>query len=163
MKNEENVIRQTLENPEIALKLNKYLEQKKYSENIIPLDEATAFLVYLGLTEATFGYIKGFTDKKGLHFLPTYKDVKKERDKCVAKGLKVTDTKATASVKDTTDNYLDRLLEDPDVREKVEQVEEEYGKENVTLELIIKLGYDGSTQHIYKVCYVYIYISLYMK
>jgi len=43
----------------------------------------------------------------------------------------VTDDTITASVKATAYNYLERLLQIEDVKESVEKLEEEYGKNNV--------------------------------
>ena len=116
------------------------------------MDEATAFLVYLDLSEAKYGYVKKFTDDRNCHLFPTYAKVREERKKCVAEDLKVTDTEAVASVKSTCDKYLERLFQDPDVVEKVEQVEEEYGDEIEEWQLKNKGGWDGSTQKRYNVC-----------
>ena len=69
----------------------------------------------------------------------------------MAEDLKVTDREAVASVKSTCDNYLGRLLQDPDVKEKVEQVEEQYGDEIEEWQLENKGGWDGSTQKRYNV------------
>ena len=77
--------------------------------------------------------------------------MREERKKCVAEDLKVTDRVAVASVKSTCDNYLGRLFQDPDVREKVKQVEEEYGDEIEEWQLENKGGWDGSTQKRYNV------------
>ena len=82
----------------------------------------------MDLSEAKRGYLKKVADDRNCHLFPTYANVKEEREKCVVEDLKVTDSKAVTSVKSTRDNYLGRLLQDPDVSEKVEQVEKEYGK-----------------------------------
>ena len=79
-------------------------------------------------SEAKWGYLKKFTDDRNCHLFPTYNTVREERKKCVAENVKVTDRGAVASVKSTCDNYLGRLFQDPDVIEKVEQVEKECGK-----------------------------------
>ena len=135
----------------MAKNLDKHINHKKIKENEIPLDEATAFLVYLDLSEAKYGYIKKFTDDRNCHFLPTYANVREERRKCVAKDLKVTDREAVASVKSVSDNYLERLFQDPDIVKDVEQVEEEYGDEIEEWYLENKGGWDGSTQKKYAV------------
>ena len=112
------------------------------------MDEAAAFLVYMDLSEAKWGYLKTFTDDRNCHLFPTYANVKEERNKCVAEDLKVTDSGGVASVRD---NYLGRLLQDPDVAEKVKQVEEQYGDEIEEWQLKNKGGWDGSTQKRYNV------------
>ena len=138
----------------MAKNLDKHINGKKNRENEIPLDEAAAFLVYMDLSEARWGYLKKFTDDRNCHLFPTYANVREERKKCVAEDLKVTDREAVASVKSTCDNYLGRLFLDPDVREKVKQVEEEYGDEIEEWQLENKGGWDGSTQKRYNVCIV---------
>ena len=158
MKVQANVIEKILNDVEVGKKVNNFLDGKKSRENI-PLDEATAFLIYLGLTEDTYGYIKKFTDDRNLPFLPNFNYVRKERKECVAEDLTVTDTEAVASVKATSHNYLKRLLQDEDVAEKVEQVEKEHGEEIEEWQLVEKLGWDGSTQKRAQVGFEYIFLK----
>ena len=82
----------------------------------------------MDISEARWCYFKKFADDRYCHLFPTYANVKEERGKCVTEDLKVTDSEAVTPVKSTRDNYLGRLLQDPDVSEKVEQVEKKYGK-----------------------------------
>ena len=157
LKNQARVITETLEKVETAAKLNKILDGKNLKENTIPEDEAAAFLVYLGLTEARYNFIKKFTDERGLGFLPTYANVREERKKCVADDLKCSDTDTVASLRATAINYLTRLLQDPDVEEKMVQVEKQYAPQKVEWQLLDKVGWDGSTQKKHKVIQVFIF------
>jgi len=151
-----NVMKTVFESEAKAKYLNNVLQGKKNPENTISLDEACAFEVYLGLTKRTYGYIKKFTDERGLHFLPCHDYLKPQKDKCVASDFKVTDDTITASVKATAYNYLERLLQIEDVKESVERLEEEYGKNVVEYEFGDKAGWDGSCQPKHNVSISYI-------
>ena len=153
-----NVIKIVYESKEKAKYLNNVLEKKKNPENTISLDEASAFEVYLGLTRNTYTYVKRFTDERGLHFLPCYDYLKPQKDKCIASDFKVTNDTVTASIKATAYNYLERLLEIEDVKESVEQIEEQYGKGVAEYEFGDKAGWDGSTQKKHNVSYHNTYI-----
>ena len=146
-----NIVEKVLDDIEFAKNLDKHINGKKIKENEIPLTEAAAFLVYMDMSEAKWGYLKEFTGDRNCHLFPTYANVREERKKCIAEDLKVTDREAVASVKSTSDNYLGRLLQDPDVAEKVKQVEEQYGDEIEEWQLKNKGGWDGSTQKRYNV------------
>ena len=147
-------IKTVFENPEKAKFLNNILEGKKCSERTISRDEAAAFHMYLGLTEDSYTYVKKFTDERGLNIFPCYDYVREQERKCIAEDLKVTDDTATASVKSTAYNYLERLLQIDDVKDSVTRLEDEYGKNVVDYALKIKGGWDGSCQPKHKVNYI---------
>ena len=154
LKNEANVIKTAFENPEKAKLLNNVLLGKKSSENIISLDEAAAYHVYMGLSKESYTANKKFTDDRNAYLFPCYDYVRDQERKCVAEDLKVTEDTATASIKSTADNYLGRLLQIDDVKDSVIWIEEEYGKNVAEYYLEIKGGWDGSTQKMHKVNYI---------
>ena len=156
LKDTVNVIKEVFENEEKAKHLNNILEGKKHKENIISPTEAAALLIQDGLSKAKYEYLKDLTDSLNLHFLPSWDDVKKERDKCVAKDATFNDDVAHASIYGTLENYLERLELDEDVVNAVLKIKEEYG-ENVAIQwvLIYKIGFDGSTQKPMKVIHIF--------
>ena len=129
---------------------------KKIQENIIDPLEAAALLIHDGLSKTKYEYLKDLTDSKNLHLFPSWNDVKKERDKCVAKDATFNDDVSHASIYSTLENYLERLELDEDVVNAVLKIKEEYG-ENAAIEwvLIYKIGFDGSTQKPMKVTHIF--------
>ena len=107
--------------------------------------EAAALQVYLNLSRSTYQSLKNFSDNKGVYLLPTWKKTTAEREKCLAAGVESDDIEVGASIKATLKNWLDRAMEDPEVREPAERLKKIHGN-NVTFKLIYKLGFDGSTQ-----------------
>ena len=144
-----DVIKEMYDNVEKAKKVNDFLQGKKFKDKIIPHDEATAFLVYLGLTQASYTFIKKFLEDRNMYLLPTYDAIRPERKKCVADDLKATDDEIVASVKSTWYNYLGRLLKDPDVKEKVREIKKEHP--TAEIQALGKGGWDGSTQKKHRV------------
>ena len=142
-----NVIEQIYYNKseKVADKLDKVLKKQKIEENIISCEEAAALQVYLNLTKSTYQILKNFTDNKGFHFLPTWKKTTDERKKCLAAGVKCDDTEVTASIRETLKNWLDRAMQDPEVKDPVERLKKKHGNK-IKFKCLYKLGFDGSTQ-----------------
>ena len=65
--------------------------------------------------------------------------------KTVPEGLTVTDTEAKVSIKACLDNFMARLILDPQVSYSMKNIKKKHG-DKVVFRLIYKLGYDGSTQ-----------------
>ena len=59
------------------------------------------------------------------------------------------ESEATASVRSTLKNWLERAMKDPEIKEPVERLKKEVP--NIKFKLLYKLGFDGSTQSKYKV------------
>ena len=102
--------------------------------------------------------MKNFTEDLGVGFLPTWKKTKEEREKCLAKDFKCTDSEAKASIKSTLDNYMDRIKQDPDIMTDMAKLREEHGNK-IKFQLIYKCGFDGSTQPAYKVEHFTLFFS----
>ena len=83
--------------------------------------------MYLNLSRSTYQSLKNFTDSKGVHFLPTWKKTRDEREKCLAAGVECDDTEVSATIRATLKNWLDRALQDPEVREPVERLKKIHG------------------------------------
>ena len=146
-----NVIEKTFksQSDKLAKKLNNVIENKKKKENIIPCHQAAAIIVYLNLTKREYQCLKNFTDNLGIGFLPTWANCREERKKCLADDLKCDESEATASIRATLKNWLDRAMIDPEVREPCEKLKKEFPA--IKFKLLYKLGFDGSTQTTYKV------------
>ena len=140
-----NVIEQTYYNhsDKVANKLDKIL--KGQYENIISNEEAAAIQVYLNLTKSTYQTLKNFTENKGVKVFPTWRNTTSERKKCIAENVECDDTEVTASIRATLKNWLDRAMEDPEVKEPVERLKKKHGNK-IKFKCLYKYGFDGSTQ-----------------
>ena len=97
------------------------------------------------LMKSSYQCLKNFSDNKGVHFFPTWKKTRDERENCLAAGVKSDDTEVSASIHETLKNWLDRAMQDPEVKEPVERLKKIHGN-NIKFKLIYKYGFDGSTQ-----------------
>ena len=120
------------------------------------MDEAAVYYVYMGFSKDSFTYHKKFTDDREVYFFPCYDYLRNKERKCVADDFKVTEDITPASIKFTADIYLGRLSQIEDVKDSVIGIEGEYGKNVAEYYLEIKGGWDGSTQKMHKVNYIYI-------
>ena len=136
-----NVIEQTYykHSDKVANLLNDVLEGKKNDRNIISPEEAAALQVYLNMSKSTYQSLKNFADNKGVHFFPTWKKTREEREKCLAAGVESDDIEVSASIKATLKNWLDRAMQDPEIKEPVERLKKIHGN-NIKFKLIYKLG-----------------------
>ena len=151
-KHKANIIKQIFEDDTKAKRVNNFLDKKVNKEDLISNEEATALLMDLDLSTANYQDLKNFTDKKGLYFLPPYKNVFEEKKKCLpdSSGLFFDDTEGRATVKATLDQNQKRLLKLPWIADSVRKLKEKYGA-RLKLRFYYKTGFDGSSQKQYKV------------
>ena len=79
------------------------------------------------------------------HTLGVNKNFQDEKEKYLAAGVECDDTEVSATIRATLKNWLDRALQDPEVKEPVERLKKIHGN-NVKFKCIYKIGFDGSTQ-----------------
>ena len=159
-----NLIQNIYEKPkeELATKLNNIMEGNKRAKDfVMPTEKAAACQVYMDWSRNKYQYIKNLTDDV-IPIFPSWKKTKIERDKCIAKDLKVEETLATASVTATMHNYTGRIVEDEDINPVLNQLADEHG-EKLKLKELYKTGTDGTTTKQYKVRNDYYNINVQMK
>ena len=72
--------------------MNIILVGKNNKEKVISVEQAAAMIVYQGYTRSQYQWLKNFIEDLGNDFLPTLIKIKEQRDKCIAKDFKCTDS-----------------------------------------------------------------------
>ena len=122
-------------------------ESEKISISKMTAEEGLGFLLRQNLTKAQYQAIRFQSKEKGADIWPPYHQVQDVKTQCRPDSIEVADHSAFVPLQELLNHSLHRILvSEPNIEQEMIGLAEENGQQ-LSAELIFKLGFDGSGSH----------------
>ena len=105
-------------------------------------EDAASLVLRSDLSQDQYNIIKSQSDSRSAHFLPNYNYMLEEKKKTYPDNIVVTETKATVPLKNMMEKTFDRMMEEPNFKDIVDNLSENNNGHELKLQFSFKTGYD---------------------
>ena len=139
------VLQFIMSSPNSSTNIRKLLSKSDNPQSEFTSDEALALMIDTDLTKNSYQTLRTTTKRKNVDIYPPYNHVREAKQKCYPENIQVDEESAKVPLQDFLDHTVLRIIEqEKDTVTEVLQVQED---DKLSLTLICKWGFDGSSGH----------------